>query len=99
MWDFLQSIEDRAFKHILGTGDPQRTLPEIHKAPPSRSRVICFLQLDTLGRVFKPAESYTMGQQIPESAHRKAQPIQIDGKIVALAVPVGDPIFTDEDRA
>lgn len=58
-----------------------------------------FLLLDKQGRVLKPSESYTKGQRVPESLSRKALPIQIDGKIVALSVPIGDPIFTSEDRA
>lgn len=72
---------------------PPNPLPRHNHAP------FRFLLLDAHGRVLQPVGRYETGQVVPSSLRRRARPIRVNDKVAALAVPVGDPIMTNADRA
>jgi len=57
-----------------------------------------FLLLDPQGKVLKGAGEYRTGDTAPADVRRDARPIDYNGKVVALASPVGEPILTRRDR-
>ncbi len=57
-----------------------------------------FLLLDTDGRVVKEGGPYGMGENIPQSLRRTALPITANGKLAALAIPLGDPNLSPKDQ-
>ena len=58
-----------------------------------------FLLLDPAGKVIKEGGDYKAGQGVPESLVQTARPIRLEGEIVALAVPLGDPNLSEQDRS
>lgn len=58
-----------------------------------------FLLLNPEGRVIKSGGDYAPGQTVPPSLLRTARPISVDGRIAALAVPLGAPNLSPQDMA
>lgn len=56
-----------------------------------------FLLLDPEGIVIKPVEGYELGAQAPHGIVEKARPIEIKGKVFALAAAIGQPQLTESD--
>ena len=57
-----------------------------------------FLLLDPQGVVIKPAANYELGQIAPTELYQHSKPISIEDRVVALAVPLGEPNFTAQDK-
>ncbi len=58
-----------------------------------------FLLLAPDGHVIKEGGDYALGQSVPASMLRTARPIMLSGKVEVLAVPLGEPNLTEDDRA
>lgn len=131
MWNFRQSVENRAFKHFQADmtayidtygsweqavrSEPfpafvrrRRAMQEPFGRPPERpGRMIPrhgqapfhFLLLDDRGRVLLPLGRYGRGQVVPSALREKAHPIKVNGRVAVMAVPLGAPIMSAEDRA
>ncbi len=57
-----------------------------------------FVLLDTDGRVIKHGGPYPFGETLPEAMRREARPIMLDGRVAVLALPVGEPNLSPQDR-
>lgn len=57
-----------------------------------------FVLLDTDGRVIKHGGPYPFGEMLPETMRREARPIMLDGQVAVLALPVGEPNLSPQDR-
>ncbi len=90
--DFVQQRR----RSIQRPPPPEGGAPLIDRTgqPPFR-----FLLLDPAGRVIKEGGDYKVGQEVPESLVRLARPIRLEGEVVALAVPLGDPNLSEQDRS
>ncbi len=69
-------------------GGPQRE----QERPPFR-----FLLLDPAGRVLMENPPYLRGQTVPDSVRKTGLPVEVNGKRVALAVPLDKPNLSDLD--
>ncbi|MBV1787357.1 diguanylate cyclase [Marinobacterium sp. D7] len=56
-----------------------------------------FMLTDPSGRVVKPGGDFRSGEQIDDALRDSARPIEMDGRVVLLAVPLGDPNLTIQD--
>lgn len=57
-----------------------------------------FILLDPQGTVLMGAGTYSPGTKAPPSLITEGKPITLDGKVVALAIPVGQPNLSDIDK-
>ncbi|MGD2119169.1 MAG: diguanylate cyclase [Chromatiales bacterium] len=57
-----------------------------------------FLVLAPSGKVLKPANNYVPGETVADDIIQQGRPISIDGEVAVLAVPLGDPNLTPQDR-
>ncbi|HEX7926607.1 MAG TPA: HAMP domain-containing sensor histidine kinase, partial [bacterium] len=65
--------------------------------PPARLPPFRFLLLDPQGRVLKETAPYARGEHVPPSVVKSAFPIELEGRVVALAVPLGQPMLSAFD--
>ena len=56
-----------------------------------------FLLLDGEGRVIKAGGGFQRGEQFPEQRLDEAWPVELNGHVVAQAVPLGDPNLSPQD--
>jgi len=66
---------------------------------PFRRPPFHFLLTDPQGKVLLAPAGYREGQRVGDAILRQARPISVGGRIAALAVPVGVPQLSEQDRA
>lgn len=57
-----------------------------------------FLLADPQGRVLHPNGAYHEGQQLEDDILRQARPVSVNGKVEVLAIPIGTPQLSAQDR-
>jgi signal transduction histidine kinase/CheY-like chemotaxis protein len=75
-------------------GPPRGGPPDGPDVPPFR-----FLLLDADGRVLMPNPPYQRGEAVPASLRDSGLPILVDGRTVAIAVPLDTPNLSQRDDA
>lgn len=68
------------------------------RSMPRRGPLFRFLLADAQGRVLHANGEYREGQQLDEKVLRKARALTLNGKIEVLAIPIGTPQLTEQDR-
>lgn len=58
-----------------------------------------FLLLTPSGTVLKGLTDYPLGSKVSNELFQRARAIEINGKIVAFAAPIGRPNYTDRDKS
>lgn len=87
-------MEDRPPPPEAGTELPGGTSPELHHGIRFR-----FLLANPQGRVLHPNGAYHEGQQLGDDVLRLARPVSVNGKVEVLAIPIGTPQLSAQDRA
>ncbi|KEA65117.1 hypothetical protein ADIMK_0819 [Marinobacterium lacunae] len=81
---------------------PDHTGIDANRAPSGmgaqrRTAPFLFMLTDPAGRVVKPGQDYRRGEQVSGRLLASARPIEVDGKVALLAVPLGDPNLSPQD--
>lgn len=56
-----------------------------------------FLLMTPDGRVRHPVQGLNVGDQAPDDVLEESQPVELNGEVIALAVPIGDMALTPHD--
>lgn len=75
-------------------------MPSVADGPmPRRARPpFMFLLLSPQGAVIKPGVGYNLGDTVPASLMKQSLPIYVNGHVRAIAVPLGEPNLSSQDR-
>lgn len=58
-----------------------------------------FLLVDPQGNVLIHSGEYERGDQVPATVLEQARPVQFNGEVAVMAVPIGTPRLTDQDES
>lgn len=72
---------------------------EMRPAIPHRQAIFRFMLVDPQGKVLLAVRNYAEGQMVSEDILREARPISVNGKVEVLAVPIGAPQLSEQDKA
>jgi len=84
--------ERRAPRPGVPPPDADAVIPRHERAP------FRFLLADSQGRVLKPVKGFDKGQALDANVLARARAVMIDGRLAVQAIPIGEPILTQEDR-
>ncbi|QID18609.1 diguanylate cyclase [Nitrogeniibacter mangrovi] len=94
--DFSDFVRHRR-RPMGGPGGFRRPPPDVSfkraGTPPFR-----FIVMDPDGRIVKGSEALPVGAQAPADTRASARPIEVDGRLVLLASPDGEPVLTRRDQ-